>query len=116
VDLEAVRRFCLSLPHATEGIQWQHDLLFRISGKIFAVLSLEEVPNRLSFKCTPEEFAGLIEREGITPAAYMARNHWVTLANLDVLPRAEIKRLIEDSYRMVAAKLPKKVKAELGMT
>jgi len=68
-----------------------------------------------SFKCTPEEFAELIEREGITPAAYMARNHWVTLENFDVLPRAELNRLIHDSYRMVTAKLPKKVKTQLGL-
>ena len=115
MDLEAVRRYCLSLPHATEGIQWQHDLLFRIAGKIFAVVNLEQVPNGISFKCTTQEFAELIEREGITPAAYMARNHWVTLENFGVLPRSELKRLIHDSYRMVAAKLPKKVKKQLGL-
>ena len=38
MDLEAIRKFCLSLPHATEGIQWEDDLLFRIGGKMFAGL------------------------------------------------------------------------------
>jgi len=115
MDVESVRRYCLSLPHATEGIQWQHDLLFRIAGKMFAVVSLEEVPNRLSFKCTPEEFAELVEHDGIIPAPYMARNHWVTLESCSVLPAAETKRLIRNSYNMVAAKLPKKVQVELGL-
>jgi predicted DNA-binding protein (MmcQ/YjbR family) len=82
---------------------------------MFAVVSLEEVPNRLSFKCTPKEFAELTEVEGIIPAPYMARNHWVTLENFNVLPRAEVKRLIRDSYDMVAAKLPKKVRVDLGL-
>ncbi len=115
MDIEALWRYCLSLPRATEGIQWGSDLLFRIGGKIFAVAALERTPLCVSFKCTPEEFAELIEREGIIPAPYMARNNWVLLERLDALPRAELKRLIKDSYTMVAAKLPKKTRVELGL-
>ncbi len=115
MDIETLRRYCLSLPHATEGIQWGNDLLFRIGGKMFAVVALERTPICISFKCTPEEFAELTEREGIIPAPYMARNNWVMLESLDVLPRAELKRLIKDSYGMVAAKLTKKVQAQLGL-
>ena len=40
MDIETLRRYCLSLPHATEGIQWGNDLLFRIAGKMFAVVAL----------------------------------------------------------------------------
>jgi predicted DNA-binding protein (MmcQ/YjbR family) len=115
MDIETLRRYCLSLPHATEGIQWGNDLLFRIGGKMFAVVALERTPTSISFRCTPEEFAELIEREGIIPAPYMARNNWVMLESLDVLPRTELKRLIKDSYGMVAAKLTKKVQAQLGL-
>ena len=115
MDIETLRRYCLSLPRATEGIQWGNDLLFRIGGKMFAVVALERTPTSISFKCTPEQFAELIEREGIIPAPYMARNNWVMLESLDVLPRAELKRLIKDSYGLVAAKLPKKVPAQLGL-
>ena len=68
-----------------------------------------------SFKCTPDEFAELIEREGIIPAPYLARNKWVLLESLEALPAKELKRLIKDSYSMVAAKLPKKVQGELGL-
>lgn len=115
MDIETVRRYCLSFPHATEDIQWGNDLLFRIAGKIFAVIALERPPNAICFKCTPGDFAELVEREGIIPAPYMARNHWVLVENLDALPRAELKRLIRDSYQMVAAKLSKKLRVELGM-
>jgi len=115
VDLESVRRYCLSLPHVTEGVQWENDLLFRISGKIFAVASLETTPVHISLKCTPEEFGELVEREGIIPAPYMARNHWVQLERPDAVSRTELKRLIRDSYNMVAAKLPKKIKLQLGL-
>ena len=115
MDIEAIRKYCLSLPHTTEGIQWGNNLLFRIGKKMFAIADLDASPVCISFKCTPEEFAELVEREGIIPAPYLARNNWVLLQNLDVLPRAEQTRLLKDSYDMVAAKLPKKVRAELGI-
>jgi predicted DNA-binding protein (MmcQ/YjbR family) len=115
MDVETVRRYCLSLPHATEGMQWGDNLLFRIAGKMFTIIALDRTPNSMAFKCTPENFAELTEREGIIPAPYMARNNWVMLESLDALPRAELKRLIRDSYDMVAAKLSKKVRSELGL-
>ena len=114
MDTESIREYCLSFPHTTEDIQWENDLLFRIGGKIFAVLGLEPSESSvLSFKCTPENFAELIERDGIIPAPYVARYHWVALQRIDALGAAELKRLIKESYGMVAAKLPKKVRAQL---
>jgi predicted DNA-binding protein (MmcQ/YjbR family) len=113
MNIDSIREYCLSLPHATEGIQWGNDLLFKISGKIFAAMALEP-PHSLAFKCTPEEFDELIEFEGIIPAPYMARNKWVMLEQLDALPDSEIKRLIRNSYEMVFSKLTKKAQAELG--
>jgi len=113
MNLDSIRSYCLSLPHATEDIQWGNDLLFRISGKIFTGLSLEP-PHSMSFKCTPEKFDELIELEGIIPAPYMARNKWVMLERLDALSDSEIKRLIKISYEMVFSKLTKKAQAELG--
>ena len=115
MDIEGVRKYCLSLPHATEDVQWGDNLLFRISHKIFAVIALDHMPTCMSFKCTAEEFAELTEREGIIPAPYMARNHWVMLETLDVLPPAELKQRIRNSYELVAARLPKKARVELGL-
>jgi len=113
MDIDSIRNYCLSLPHATEDIQWGNDLLFRISGKIFAGMSLDP-PHSLSFKCTPEKFDELIEFEGIIPAPYTARNKWVMLEHLDALNDSEIKRLIKNSYEMIFSKLTKKLQAELG--
>jgi predicted DNA-binding protein (MmcQ/YjbR family) len=115
MNFDAIREYCLSLPHTDEIIQWENDLLLRIGGKMFTVLSLDAAaPYRMSFKCTPEEFSELIERDGIDPAPYVARYHWVALKSFGVLPPAELKRLIRDSYEMVKGKLPKKALAELG--
>ncbi len=115
MDIETLRRYCLSMPRATEDIQWGNNLLFRIGGKMFAIAALDQTPVCISFKCTPEQFAELTEREGIVPAPYLARNKWVMLKSLDALPRVELKRLVKESYTMVAAKLPKKLQGEFGL-
>lgn len=111
--MDSIRDYCLSLPHATEDIQWGNDLLFRIAGKIFAGISLDP-PHSLSFKCTPQKFEELIELDGIIPAPYMARNKWVLLERLDALSASEIKGLIRNSYEMIFSKLTRKTQAELG--
>jgi predicted DNA-binding protein (MmcQ/YjbR family) len=115
MSLEKIREYCLSLPHATEEVLWQKDLVFKIGGKMFAVIGLDAGPaSQFSFKCTPEEFAELTECDGIIPAPYAARYHWVAVEKSGALNQAEIKRLIKDSYEMVKGKLPKKTQARLG--
>jgi predicted DNA-binding protein (MmcQ/YjbR family) len=114
MDVQWIRDHCLSLPHTTEDVQWE-SLIFRIARKIYVTVSPDGMGTSLvCFKCTPEEFAELIEMDGIVPAPYMARNHWVSLTRMDALPRAEIRRRIARSYELVRSKLPKKVQAALG--
>lgn len=114
MDIETVRKFCLSLPHVTEDVQWESDLLFRIGNKMFAVAALDPISDhRMSFKCTLEAFAELTEREGIVPAPYVARYHWVALERFDVLPERELKELLRNAYQLILEKLPKKTRAGL---
>jgi predicted DNA-binding protein (MmcQ/YjbR family) len=114
MDIESVRSFCLSLPHVDEKVQWGNDLLFRIGEKMFAVVSLESGSGHcMSFKCTPEVFAELTEREGIVPAPYVARYHWVALERFNALPESELKQLLKNAYQLIFDKLPKKSKAAL---
>ena len=114
MDLDWLRHCCMSFPHATEQVQWGSDLVFKIGGKMFAAAPTEPAPVCLSFKCSVEEFAELVECPGIIPAPYLARASWVALETDDALPRAEIKRLLRQSYDLVLAGLPKKLRAELG--
>ena len=114
MDLESVRKFCLSLPNVTEDVQWENDLLFRIGNKMFAVVSLDSASDHcMSFKCTPEMFSELTERSGIVPAPYVARYHWVALERFDVLPERELKALLKNAYQLILEKLPKKLRSEL---
>jgi predicted DNA-binding protein (MmcQ/YjbR family) len=115
MNLDSIRAFCLSLPHATENVQWGDDLVFKVGGKMFAVANLDRTyPNKISFKCTPEKFAELTEMPGIIPAPYAARYHWVTVQSDDALRTSEIEDLIRQSHEIVFAKLPKKVQRTLS--
>lgn len=116
MNVEWVRAHCMALPHTTEQVLWGDDLVFKIGGKMYAVVVLGVSSHGvvMSFKCTPEVFAELVERPGIIPAPYSARSHWVALEREDAMPRTEIKRRIRDSYDLVIAKLPKKKQAELA--
>jgi predicted DNA-binding protein (MmcQ/YjbR family) len=115
MDIESVRAYCLSFPHVTEKVQWGADLVFKIGGKMFAVISLEPASDHcMSFKATLEKFAELIERNGIVPAPYVARYHWVALKRFNALSEKELKSLLKTAYDLVFEKLPKKVKSGLG--
>jgi len=109
MDIDSLRKYCLSFPGSSEKLQWGDALCFKVQGKMFTVASLDfDAVPRLCFKCTPETFAELIEREGMAPAPYVGRYSWVGLEKLDTLPVRELKELIATSYELVTAKLPKK--------
>jgi predicted DNA-binding protein (MmcQ/YjbR family) len=115
MDIEQVHAYCLSFPHVTEQVLWGNDLVFKIGGKMFAVIALEPSSDHcMSFKCTPEKFAELIEQEGIVPAPYVARYHWVALERFTALKEKELKTLLSKSYELVLEKLPKKLRSQLG--
>jgi len=106
MKVEEIRDYCLAFPDATENLQWGDDLCFKICGKIFVTLALTAVPQKVCFKCTPEIFAELSEREDIQPAPYVGRYKWVILDRLDALGNDELRNFIRQSYEMVAAKAP----------
>jgi predicted DNA-binding protein (MmcQ/YjbR family) len=114
MTIDTVRSICRTLPDVTEDIKWDHDLCFCVRGKMFTVVNLEH-PHSIAFKCTPERFGELIERPGIIPAPYMARNMWVQEQQLgDVLDRGELDALIRTSYDLVVAKLPRSKREPAG--
>src|SRR2546421_9088550 len=74
MNVEELRTYCLGLPHTTEDIKWGNDLCFLVGDKMFATTSLNAASGfNCSFKCSPEKFASLVEREGITSAPYTGR-------------------------------------------
>jgi predicted DNA-binding protein (MmcQ/YjbR family) len=121
MDAEGLRAFLLSLPDVAETMQWGDNLVYwvgdkAIGGKMFALASLE--PNHgavLSFAAGPERFAELVEREGLFPAPYLARAHWVAVERWNTLAAAELKDLLRAARGLIYEKLPAKTKAALAM-
>jgi predicted DNA-binding protein (MmcQ/YjbR family) len=109
MNVHEVRRYCLAFPDANEKLQWGDALCFKVREKMFAVLGLDQV--RLTFKCTAETFADLIERQDIRPAPYLGHHNWVMLDRLDALRNDELQDLLQQSYEMVLAKAPGKAKS-----
>lgn len=121
MDAESLRAYLLSLPDVVETMQWGDNLVFwvadkTIGGKMFALASL--TPDHggvLSFAAGPERFAELVEREGLFPAPYLARAHWVAMEKWNTLPANELKELLRTARALIYEKLPKRTKAVLAM-
>jgi predicted DNA-binding protein (MmcQ/YjbR family) len=114
MDIDQLRKLCLSFPGATEQIQWGDDLLFKVGGKMFAVAPLEPAKIWISLKASPENFAELTERPGVLPAPYLARAKWIALESKDALSTTEIAQLLRESYELVVAKLPGKTRESIA--
>jgi predicted DNA-binding protein (MmcQ/YjbR family) len=110
MDLDKLRELCLSFPGVTEGLKWEDHICFMVGEKMFCITGDFGGAN---IKCSPEDFEELIEREGIIPAPYMARNMWVKVDDFKVLKDKEWAHYVRTSYDLVRSKLPKKVQQSL---
>jgi predicted DNA-binding protein (MmcQ/YjbR family) len=115
MQLDWFRDLCLSFPGATETMQW-NSLVFKVGGKMFAVVPLEPAERILSFKCSPENFNELSETPGCVPAPYLARAQWIALESDHNLRSSQVADLLKDAYGQIYAKLPKKVKLQIEQT
>jgi predicted DNA-binding protein (MmcQ/YjbR family) len=120
MDAESVRDFVKRLPHVEETLQWGDALVFwvgdkTIGGKMFAVASLAGPGPVFSFAAGPEKYPELVEREGVVPAPYLARAHWVALVHWKALPSGEVQSLLRDAHGLIFAKLPKRTKEILAL-
>jgi predicted DNA-binding protein (MmcQ/YjbR family) len=121
MDAESTRAFLLSLPFVKETLQWGNNLVFwvgdkAIGGKMFALINLDGDGRAvMSFAAGPEGCAELLEINGIFPAPYLARAHWVALERWDVLRRTELEVRLRSAREIVEAKLPKRTRDAMAM-
>ena len=122
MDAERIRAYLLTLPHTVETMQWGNNLVFwvgdkAIGGKMFALINLDDDQNRqvISYSAGPERYPELLEIEGILPAPYMARIHWVAVERWDVFRNQEWEQQLLAAHAITAAKLPPKTRAVLAL-
>lgn len=110
---EDIRTYCLQKKEVTESFPFdEHTLVFKVAGKMFLLLPLNETLLAFNAKNTPEKSIELREQfTNIQPGFHMNKLHWNTILVNDEIPTQLIYELIDDSYNLVVAKLPKKVKA-----
>jgi predicted DNA-binding protein (MmcQ/YjbR family) len=112
-----LRRACLALTGAEETFPFgPENSVFKVAGKMFAISRLgSKPPLRISLKCEPELAEGLrAAHDAIIPGYHLNKRHWNTVVLDGSLPERMVVEMIEDSYDLVVAKLPKARQAELG--
>ncbi len=102
-----------ALPGATFDVKWGADHVWSVGGKMFC--ASDAAGTNLGFKATDIAFEALTETGRAKPSKYLARAKWVTLEDLSTFDAAEVADWIATSYRLVAAGLTKKARAELGI-
>ena len=114
MDVESFRAYCLAKKGVTEEFPFdEHTLVFKVMGKMFALVPLERVPSQCNLKCDPDRAVELREEHDgvIIPGYHMSKTHWNTMY-LESLSPQLITELVDHSYDLVVAKLPKAIKEE----
>jgi predicted DNA-binding protein (MmcQ/YjbR family) len=106
-ELEAL---ALSLPATEKVVQWGGHDVYKVGGKVFAIGG----EDNLSFKVTEIGFAGLTESGVGQQAPYLAKGQWV-MVNLAEARREDVEGWLATSHQLIAAKLTKKARLELGL-
>ena len=109
--------FCQSLDATTHVVQWGGASVWKVGGKIFAICSqwTDGPGDRFSFKCSDLTYTILTEQDGIVPAPYLARAKWVQIEDQAAMPDDDLRRYIEAAHSIVASKLTKKQRRDLGL-
>ena len=112
-----INSFCATLPHATHVVQWGNSDVWKVGGKLFAVIGWHDGKVAVTFKVSPIAFEVLPEMQGIRPAPYLASRgmKWLQDTRSPGLSDAELRNHIEYSHEMAVAALTKKKRAELNL-
>jgi predicted DNA-binding protein (MmcQ/YjbR family) len=108
----ALDKFCRALPAATVVVQWGDHQVYKVGGKMFAVMGGQ---GSLSFKANDVAFEMLVETGAARPSPYMARAKWLYVDDVKTFPARELRRYIAQSHALVAKKLTRKAQRELGL-
>jgi predicted DNA-binding protein (MmcQ/YjbR family) len=114
VTPQELRALCLSFNAAVEEFPFNPDTsVFKVLGKLFALTNLDARPLTVNLKCDPEDAVRLrAEHDAIVPGWHMNKRHWNTVT-VGELPDRMVRELVEDSYDLVVAGLPRAERLKL---
>jgi predicted DNA-binding protein (MmcQ/YjbR family) len=116
MDLETIRKYCLEKKSATESFPFgESTLVFKVRGKVFLLMGLDNVPLQFNVKCDPKKAEELREEySSVLPGYHMNKKHWNTVILNGQLSAKKIREMIDDSYELVARSLPLAERKKLG--
>ncbi|MEZ5716043.1 MAG: MmcQ/YjbR family DNA-binding protein [Paracoccaceae bacterium] len=109
--------FCAGLGPTSHVVQWGNADVWKIGGKVFAICGWADGRDAFTFKVTELAFEVLSGLPGLRPAPYLASRGmtWIQHHDAPGLPEPELRAHIQASYDMIAAALPRKTRAQLGV-
>lgn len=115
MNVEELRDYCLSLKGTTDEFPFDDvTMVLKVQGKMFALIPLDNPETQISLKCDPERAIQLREEyEAITPAWHFNKKHWNTVKIEPSISKSLLCELINHSYELVVAGLPRKLREEL---
>src|ERR1700677_3766229 len=104
-----IAAFLIKFPETTEEQPFGPNVdVYKVAGKMFAILSPDETPPSVSLKCDPTLALELREEfPAVTPGYHLNKTHWNTVALDGSVPDHELKKMISHSYDRVVETLPK---------
>ena len=116
MNIEELRDYCLSLKGTSDEFPFDEvTLVLKVQGKMFALIPLDNPETQISLKCDPERAISLREQyDAIVPAWHFNKKHWNTVLIDPTISQKFLCELINHSYELVIAGLPKKLKDELN--
>ncbi|BBD39667.1 branched-chain amino acid transport system ATP-binding protein [Aminobacter sp. Y103A] len=118
MTLDDYNGFCASLPHTTHVVQWGGAHVWKVGGKVFAIAGWSDGAGlAVTFKVSEMAFDILKEQPGLRPAPYLASRgmKWIQRQNGETMDDEGLRDYIGESHRMIAAKLPKAMRKQLGL-
>lgn len=115
MNIEEITEYCLSKKGVTEEFPFDEEtLVFKVMGKMFALVPLEKIPLQINLKCDPERAIELREQyEAVKPGWHMNKKHWNTVLSDGSLKPKTIYEMIDHSYELVVSGLKKPDKENL---
>lgn len=118
MTFDTFRSYCLAKPQTTESMPFdQETLVFKVAGKMFALADTVNLPLSVNLKCQPELALELRERyDAVRPGYHMNKKHWNTVVMDGTIPDRDVREMIDHSYNLVVAGLPKKIREQMLAT
>ena len=108
--------YCSSLKSTTNVVQWGNSSVWKVGGKVFAIHSgNNKDDHKMSTKCSELNYQILLDLPGIHTAPYLKKGNWVQITTKEAMNNEDSMDYIKSSYEIIAGKLTKKLKAELGI-